>query len=68
VPIRIANTGGSTVPTGIGRKPTDADYGLGEHSFNADRLDLLDDSKMEKFAAEARDWAAAQVTAQPADR
>ncbi len=29
-----------------GRKPTDADYGLGEHSLDGDRLGLLDESEL----------------------
>lgn len=32
--------------SGIGRKPTDADYGLGEHSFDADRLGLMDENEL----------------------
>lgn len=32
--------------TGIGRKPTDADYGLGEHTFNADNLGLMDENEL----------------------
>ena len=34
------------MPTGVGRKPTDADYGMGEHSFDADRLALLDEREL----------------------
>lgn len=31
---------------GVGRKPTDADYGLGNYAFNADQLGLLDENEL----------------------
>jgi HD-like signal output (HDOD) protein len=30
----------------LGRKPTDADYGLGEHAIDVDRLGLLDEAEL----------------------
>ncbi|MCP3981208.1 MAG: HDOD domain-containing protein [bacterium] len=30
----------------LGRKPTDADYGMGEHSFDGDRLGLIDEREL----------------------
>jgi HD-like signal output (HDOD) protein len=34
------------VTTGLGRKPTDADYGLGEHNLDADKLGLMEEREL----------------------